>query len=62
MQTYSLRRKKHAGDMGSKKDNLTNNVITQASKYANCVAKKSRFLKQKLKKSGWDKISPKFVV
>ena len=42
---------------------MTNKVIRQVSKYANCVAKKSRFLMQKSnKRTGWDKINHKLFI
>ena len=47
MQPYCLSCKKHIDNTGSKKVVMTNKVIRQTSKHANCVAKKSRFLKQK---------------
>ena len=51
MKTYCLSCKKH-----------TNKVIRQASKCANCIAEKSRFLKQKSNnKTSWDKSDPKFM-
>ena len=47
MQPYCLSCKKHIDNIGSKKVVMTNKVIRQTSRCANCVAKKSRFLKQK---------------
>ena len=47
MQTYCLSCKKHIDNTGSKKVVMTNKVIRQTWKCTNCVAKKSRFLKQK---------------
>ena len=42
---------------------MTNKIIRQTSKCANCVAKKSRFFKQKSnKKTTWNKIDPKFFI
>ena len=42
---------------------MTNKVVTQASNCANCVAEKSRFLKQKSnKKTAWNKMNPKLLV
>ena len=46
---------------------MTNKVIREASKCANCVAEKSRFLEEKPnkkinKKPGWDKINPKLFI
>ena len=41
---------KHADNISSKKVIMTNKVVRQLSKCANCVAEKSRFLKQKSKK------------
>ena len=48
--------------MGPKKVIITNRAIRPASTCDNCVAKKSRFLKQKPKKTAWDKIDPKFFM
>ena len=42
---------------------MTNKVVTQASKCANWVAEKSRFLKQKSnKKTAQNKMNPKLLV
>ena len=41
---------------------MTSTVTREASKGANCVAEKARFLKLDFKKSGWDKINPKFFI
>ena len=42
---------------------MANEVVRQASKCANCVAQKSRFLKLKHnKKTGWNKINPKLLI
>ena len=62
-QTYCLSCTKHTDNIGSKKVIMTNKVVRQSSKCANCVANKSRFLKQKSnKKTGWDKINPKLFI
>ena len=58
MQIYCLSCKKHTDNISSKKVIMTNKVMKPALKCANCVAEKSRFLKQKSKKTGWDKINP----
>ena len=63
MQTYCLSCKKHTGNIGSIKVIMTNKVVRQASKFVNCVAEKSRFLKQTSnKKTGWNKINPKLLI
>ena len=60
MQTYCLSCKKHTDNIGSKKVIMTNKVITEKSRCANCVAKKLRFLKRKSnKKSNLNKLNPK---
>ena len=42
---------------------MTNKVIRQASKCANCVVKKSRFSKRKTdKKFDWDNINLKYFI
>ena len=63
MQTYCLSCRKHTDNIGSKKVIMTNKVAWQVSKCANCVAEKSRFLKQKSdKKSNLNKINPKLFI
>ena len=47
MKTYCLSCKKYTDNIGSRNMIMTNKVIRQASKFVNCVAEKSRFLKQK---------------
>ena len=49
MKTYSLSCKKHTDNFGLKKVIMTDKTVRQAWKCANCVAKKSRFSKQKSK-------------
>ena len=46
MQTYCSGCRKHTDNIGSKKI-MTNNIVREASECVNCVAEKSRFLKQK---------------
>ena len=46
MQTYCLSCRKHTDNIGSKEVTVTNKVIREKSRCANCVAEKSRFLKQ----------------
>ena len=63
MQTYCLSCRKYSDNVDSKKVVLTNKVIREASKCANCVAKKSRFFfKKRLIKNSWDKIDPKLSI
>lgn len=63
MKIYSLNCRKHIDNIGKKKVIMTSTVTREASKGANCVAKKARFLKLDFnKKSGWDKINPKFFI
>ena len=62
MKTHFLSCKKHMMNIGLKII-MTNKVIRKSSKCANCVAEKSRFLKQKSnKKTGRDKINRKFFI
>ena len=44
MQNYCLSCKKHANNIGSKKVIMTNKVIREKLRCANCIADKSRFL------------------
>ena len=44
MQTYCLNCRKYTDKIGSKEVTMTNTVVRQASKWANCIAEKSRFL------------------
>ena len=63
MQTYCLSCRKHTDNIGSKKVIMTNKVRREKSICPNCVADKSRFLKQRFnKKTGLDKINPKFFI
>ena len=63
MQMYCLGCKKHSNNIGSKKVTMTNKVIRDKSICANCMADKSRFLKQKFnKKSRGNNINPKLFV
>ena len=50
MQSYCLSCKKPTDSIGLKKLIMTNKVVRQSSKCVNCVAKKSRFFKQKSNK------------
>ena len=67
IQTYFLSCKNHADNIGSKKVTMTKKIIREASRCANCIADESRLIKKinsliksLIKKSGWDKINPKF--
>ena len=51
--TYCLSCRKHTDNIVSKKVMITNKVLKQSSRCASCVAKKSRFLKQKSNKKKW---------
>ena len=63
MKTYCLSCKRRTDNTGSKKVILTNKIVRHTSKCANCVAEKSRFLKQKSnRKTGWNKINPKLLI
>ena len=62
MQTYCLGCRKHTIYIGSKKVTMTNKVIRQKLRCANCMSDKSRFLKQKSNKSGWSNINPKLFI
>ena len=60
MQNYCLSCKKHSNNIGSKKVIMTNKVIRERSRCANCMPDKSGFLKRKPnKKSTWNNINPK---
>ena len=55
--------RKHTGNISPKKVLVTNKVIRQKSRFANCMVDKSRFLKQKHnKKSCWNNINPKLFI
>ena len=47
MQTFCLSCEKHTDNIGSKKVKMTNKVIREKSRCANCMSYKSRFVKQK---------------
>ena len=44
--TYYLSCRRHTNNIGPRKVIMTNKIVRQTSKCANCVAKKLRFLKQ----------------
>ena len=50
MKTYCSSCRKYTDNVGSKEATVTNKVIREKSRYANCVAEKSRFLKQNFNK------------
>ena len=52
LKIYYLGCKEHTGNTGSKKVTMANKVIRDKSSCAKCFSEKSRFLKQKHKKSG----------
>ena len=63
MQPYCLRYKRHTNNIGSKKVIMKNKVIRDKSRCANCMADKSRFLKQKHnKESSWNNLNPKLFI
>ena len=47
MQTYCLSCRRHTGNIGSKKLIMTNKVVTEESRCANCMFNKYRSLKTK---------------
>ena len=47
MPTYCLSYRKHAGNIGSKEAIITNKVIRQKSRCANCMSDKSKLFKTK---------------
>ena len=54
MLAYCLKCNNTTKNIGLKKVTMTNKVIRAKSRYVTCMAKKSRFLKQKHnKESGW---------
>ena len=61
METYYLGCRKHTGNIGLKKVVMTNKVIRDKSRYANCMADKLRSLKHN-KKSSWNNINPKIFI
>ena len=63
MQTYCLSCRKHIDNIGSKKVIMTNKVVREKSRCANCMSDKSRFLKQRPnKKSNSNRINPKLFI
>ena len=61
MQTYCLRCKKHTNNIGSKKVMMTNKIVREKSRCANCMVVKSRFLKENFnKKSNLNKLIVNF--
>ena len=47
MQTHCLSRRKYTGNFSPQRVTITNKVIRQKSRCSTCVARKSRFEKQK---------------
>ena len=47
LNTYCLACRKHTGNIGSRKVIMTNKVIRDKSRCAQCLSDKSRFMKQK---------------
>ena len=63
MLTYCLKCKKRTNNIGSKKVIMRDKIIRDKSRCANCMADKSRFLKQKHnKKSGSSNINPRHFI
>ena len=57
MQTYCLGCRRHTANIGSKRLIMMNKVTRDKSRCGNCMADKSRFLKQKFNKtSSWNNI------
>ena len=53
LRTHCLACREHTNNIGSKRITMTNKVVRDKSKCAQCLSNKSRFMKQKLnKKSG----------
>ena len=53
LRSYCLACREHTGNIGSKKISMTNKVIRDKSRCAECFSDKSRFMKEKHnKKSG----------
>ena len=50
LRTYSLTCREHANNIGSKKITMTNKVIRNKSRYAQCFMKQKLFMKQKFNK------------
>ena len=51
LETYCLACRKHTNNIGSKTVTMTNKVIRDKSRCAQCFSDKSRFLKEKLNKN-----------
>ena len=51
MRTYCLACRKHTNDVALRNTTITNKVIRNESKCGVCLSDKSRFMKQKHKKS-----------
>ena len=51
LRTYCLARREHTGSINSKKITMTNIVIRNKLKYAECFSDKSSFMKQKYNKN-----------
>ena len=56
MQTYCLSFGDYTDNIGSKKVTMTNKVIREKSRRANCISNISRFLKQKPNKNTIKKV------
>ena len=52
MRIYCLASRKHTNNVGSWNTTMTFKMIRNKSKYSVCLSDKSRFMKQKHKKSG----------
>ena len=50
LKTYCLACREHTGNIGSRKVTMTNKIIRDKSRCAQCLSDKSRFLKQKVEK------------
>ena len=48
LRTYCLACREHTGSIGSKKVTMTNKVIREESRCAQCFSDKSRFMKQNI--------------
>ena len=53
---------KDANNIGSKKVIMKNKVIRDKSRFRNCMAGKSRFLKQNNKESSWSNLNLKVLI
>ena len=57
LRTYCLPCREHTNNIGSKRVNMTNKVVRDKSRSANCLSDKSRFMAQEDSKTSQEKKS-----